>query len=154
MDALHAIFIICAALIAMGSSLLYQRRRDAAIRAMAARLGLQYIGSALPRSLTLSGTPFDYVSAVWNAIDGEPHGVRVIAFDCRVGTGKGSWRRTVIAVEDDAAKSKSTPLCGNLETARSGRWNIYFRPKAYFEMRIGQLMPVQELEACLKSLPN
>jgi hypothetical protein len=38
----------------------------------------------------------------WNVIEGKGHGVRVVAFDCRLGTGKGSWRRSVIAAEGSA----------------------------------------------------
>jgi len=36
-----------------------ERQRAAAIRALAVRSGFHYLGDALPRSLTLSGTPFE-----------------------------------------------------------------------------------------------
>jgi hypothetical protein len=67
-----------------------QRHRADAIRALAARSGMHYLGNALPKSLQLDGTPFHYVSKAWNVIDGEPRGTRVIAFDCQVGVGKRS----------------------------------------------------------------
>ena len=76
-----------------------ESQRAAAIRGMAIRSGFHYLGDALPRSLTLYGTPFDHASKVWKVIDGEPRGIRIIAFDCQIGVGKGSWRPTVIAVE-------------------------------------------------------
>src|SRR5215467_6190972 len=102
MNAIPLIFIA-----GLGVFVLYvlhtsERYRADAIRALATRSGMHYLGDALPKALGLSGTPFHHVSRVWNVIDGEPRGTRVMAFDCRVGAGKGSWRRTVIAVETDS----------------------------------------------------
>jgi hypothetical protein len=48
-----------------------ERHRAIAIRALATRLGFHYLGNALPRSLTLSGTPFGHLSKAWNVIDGQ-----------------------------------------------------------------------------------
>src|SRR4051794_23209174 len=78
-----------------------QFRRAAAITALASRLGFTCIGSAFPHSLTLHGTPLENATSVWNVIDGDRHGLRVVAFDCRIGRGKGSWLRSAIAVESD-----------------------------------------------------
>ena len=75
-----------------------ERYRADAIRALATRSGMHCLGKALPMSLTLEGTPFHSFSKVWNVIDGEPRGTRIMAFDCQVGVGRGSWRRSVIAV--------------------------------------------------------
>ena len=49
-----------------------ERYRANAIRALATRSGMHYLGNALPKSLELSGTPFHRVSKVWNVLDGEP----------------------------------------------------------------------------------
>jgi len=126
-----------------------ERKRATAIRALAHRLGFHYLGDALPRSLTLDGTPFHRASKVWNVIDGEPRGVRIIAFDCRVGIGKGSWRRTVIAIASSAHFSDAVPFNPDMTTVPTGGWKIMFRPKASVNFRIAGLMPVQELEAHL-----
>ena len=58
---------------------LVEKQRTAAIRALATRLGFHFLGTALPQSLRLSGTPFSRHSKVWNVIDGEPRGLRIIA---------------------------------------------------------------------------
>ena len=129
-----------------------ERQRGAAVRAMATRSGFHYIGEALPRSLTLHGTPFERASKVWNVVDGEPRGVRVIAFDCRVGVGKHSWRRTVVAMESDAEFSKEVAFNPEMTLESVGAWKFLYRPKASFEFRISGLMPVAELEAYLKSV--
>ena len=81
---------------------LHYQRRAAAMRAVATRLGFEYRAETLPPSLDLRGTGLNSATSTWNVIEGKRHGVRVVAFDCRLGTGKGSWRRSVIAAEGSA----------------------------------------------------
>lgn len=130
---------------------LAERQRTAAIRALATRLGFHFLGNALPRSLTLSGTPFSTYSKVWNVIDGEPHGVRIIACDCRVGVGKYSWRRTVIAVERVSYRSSELPFNAEMTVDTMGDWKIFYRPKVLMNVSISGLMPLEELESYLNS---
>src|SRR5512138_2973808 len=107
MSPLPIVAVIGAAFVA--GFLYYRSRcRMSEIRALAVKLGFTYIGTALPRSLSLKGTELASCSSVWNVIDGEPHGIRVIGFDCRIGQGKGSWRRTVVAVQSGAGKFEPT----------------------------------------------
>jgi len=134
---------------------LVERQRTAAIRLLASRLGLHFLGNALPRSLTLSGTPFSSHSRVWNVIDGEPRGVRTIAFDCQVGVGKASWRRTVIAAESADYLAPALPFNPEMKIDTAGDWKILYRPKASINFSIAGLMPLTELESFLGSFtPN
>lgn len=144
------VFLAGAALAVFSIGYLVERQRGSAIRAMATRSGFHYIGDALPRSLTLHGTPFERASKVWNVIDGEPRGVRIIAFDCRVGAGKGSWKTSVIAIESGAEFSRAFNPQMNIDSV--GRWKFLYRPKAGMEFRASGLMPVEELEAHLNSV--
>jgi hypothetical protein len=129
-----------------------ERYRANAIRALAIRSGMHFLGNALPSSLTLEGTPFHRVSKVWNVVDGEPRGTRIMAFDCQVGAGKHSWRRTVIAVESDGNVFGPLSLHPDLTIDRSGRRKVLYRPKAHFGLRIAGLTPIEELEANLNAL--
>jgi hypothetical protein len=129
-----------------------ERYRAGAIRTFAARSGMHYLGDALPNSIRLEGTQFHRVSKVWNVIDGEPRGTRVMAFDCQVGAGKQSWRRTVIAIEGDDNVLSRLPFQLDMAIDRSGRWQILYRPKAHFGFRIAGLTPVEELEASLNAV--
>src|ERR1039457_1100255 len=129
-----------------------ERYRADAIRSLATRSGMHYLGKALPRSLTLEGTPFHNFSKVWNVIDGEPRGTRIMAFDCQVGVGKRSWRRSVIAVESSDGVLGHLPLYPDMTIDRSSRWQILYRPKAPFSFRIAGLTPVDELEATLNAV--
>ena len=128
-----------------------ERQRTVAIRAIASRVGFHFLDDALPRSLTLSGTPFSSYSKVWNVIDGEPRGVRIIAFDCRVGVGKASWRRSVIAVESGAYRSLALQFNPEMAIETSGDWKILYRPKASINFSVAGLMPLDELESYLNS---
>jgi hypothetical protein len=126
------------------------RRRAAAIRDLTTRLGFHYLGGTLPRSFSFSGAPLDRLSSVWNVIDGERRGTKIIAFDCRIGSGKGSWRRTVIAAESSADFFK-TAFNLDLTVDRSGSWTILYQPRTVSFIPPG-LMPVTELEAHLNAI--
>jgi len=147
-------FIFMAGVVLASFIALYQveRHRANGVRALANRLDFHYLGNALPLSLTLGGTPFQAPLKVWNVIDGEPRGIRIIAFDCRVGVGKGSWRRTVIAVESGDDFSGAVLFNPDMMVESAGKWKILYRPKAFVNFGIAALMPIAELEAHLNSV--
>jgi len=78
-----------------------------------------------------------------------------MAFDCQVGVGKRSWRRSIIAVESDGSGDafRNVKLHPDMTVDHSGRWKIlYYRPKAHFTLRIAGLTPIEELEANLNAV--
>jgi hypothetical protein len=152
MDAIPIIVMAAVAVFAFGLFYWSQRYRAASIRALAARVGFHYLGNAVPRSLTLGDTPFADSSSIWNLIDGEPNGVRIIAFDCRVGMGRQSWRRTVIAVSGSSDILSTVRFSKGIVVNRSGDWNIVYRPKGHIGFSSLGLMSVDELEAYLQAI--
>jgi hypothetical protein len=141
----ETIYIVLASAAVLLAILFWRNQhRVAAIRAMAARLGFEYQGETLPPSLNLRGTNLNSATSTWNVIEGKRHGVRVVAFDCQLGNGKGSWRRSVIAAEGSA------DLFGmfNPEFAveRSGGWVLLYQPKTV-SLIPTELMTVAEIEA-------
>ena len=129
-----------------------RRYRANAIRGLAVRFRMHYLGNALPKSLQLSGTPFQTVSRVWNVIDGEPRGTRIIAFDCQVGMGRRSWRRTVIAVEGGDRVLRDLPPYRDMKEELSSGWRLLYHPKAPLNFSAGGLTSVDELEAILNAV--
>lgn len=127
------------------------RVRAKEIRALAASLNFKYLGEALPRSLQLNGAPLDSVTAAWNVVDGEPRGTRVIAFDCKFGEGKGSWRRTVIAIQTEISNIKVSAFDPRATIEQIGNWVVVWRPKEFTLIPSG-LMSVTELRAHLETL--
>ena len=147
-------YIFVAALAAVLFAVLYlgERKRAAAIRNLATQCGFIYLGNALPKPLILRGTPFERITRVWNVIDGERRGIRMIVFDCQVGIGKGSWMRSVIAVQSDVDLSSALAFNSDMTVDSTGGWKIVYRPKESFNMRMAGLMPVEELQPYLDSL--
>jgi len=130
---------------------LRERRRSGTIHALAIRAGFNYLGRGVPQSLSLYGTPMEGASSIWNVIGGDRPGIRIIAFDCRIGTGKGSWRRTVIAVKTDNDRALSSNR--DLTVDHSGGWTILYKPKTFALIPAG-LMTVDELEARLNAIAS
>jgi hypothetical protein len=131
---------------------LQEHIRAYAIRHLARRLSLTYLGKrALPGALSLYGTPFNDLSSssVSNLIDGERGKIRVIAFDCRVGAGKGSWQRTVIAARSESDVFGGKKFNPDLAVDRSAAWQILYYPRG---LENKGLMPVAELEAHLEAI--
>jgi len=75
-----------------------------------------------------------------------------MAFDCQVGVGKRSWRRTVIAIESDGDVIGHLRVQPDMAIDRAGRWQILYRPKQDFSFRIAGLTPVEGLEANLNAV--
>jgi hypothetical protein len=126
-----------------------EHKRGRALRAMAIRRGLSFLGRALPRSFTLRDTAFDGATSIWNVIDGDCRGIRVMAFDCRIGTGKSSCRRTAIAAQgppDVFGVFGAVKFNTDLTVDRSGDWSVLYRSSS------SGLMSVSELEAHLESI--
>ena len=118
---------------------------------MATRTGFSYLGRGVPKSFSLSGTGLEHTTAIWNFIDGNRHGVRMVAFDCRIGAGKGSWRRTVIATDVEPHRLSTTAFNPDLVVERTGNWSIIYQPKVFSLIPPG-LMPIAEVEAHLNAV--
>jgi hypothetical protein len=82
-------------------------------------------------------------------MDGDCGGLRMIAFDCRIGSGNGGWRRTAIAVHGPPDVFGAVKFDRDLTVDRSGDWSILYQPKTLFARG---LMSVSELEAYFDSL--
>lgn len=132
-------------------SALNDRRRAKDLTKLASTLGLKEWGDQLPRDLSLTGTPMANRSATWNVLEGVQNGIRFIVFDCRIGTGKASWRRTVIAARTDRDVFATVPSDFSYTVDQSGEWMVFYSPKtlSFFGQR---LMPIGELEARLSIL--
>jgi hypothetical protein len=122
-----------------------QRRRSAAIRALANRTGFHYLGRALPPFLS------GFATSTWNLIEGERHGIRVVAFDCKIGAGKGGLRRTVVAAETTRDVFDGARFNTALTVRRLGSWMILWQPGAMSFIPAG-LMSVAELESHLNAI--
>ena len=144
-------FLVIGAGLLLSYLYLRHRRRAAAIRALAIHLDFDYLGSSLPQSVTLNGTGLESASSIWNVISGSRNGIMTVAFDCQIGAGKSSWRRTVIAAKATAGVFDALKFNVDLIVERSGDWLLLYQPKTVSLVPPG-LMPVAEIEAHLKAV--
>ncbi len=127
------------------------RERSRQISIFAQENRFRWLDDDLPADIRLASSSISNVSSVWNAIDGTTRGVRVVAFDCRVGQGKGSWRTTVIAVKADSSAVKASDFEINLEKERVGDWTLLFR-RAGPEFYSGCMMSAEELKGYIEAI--
>ena len=135
-----------AALLGAGFWLSHARTRE--IRRLAETTGFHYLENALPRSLKILPSG---ITSVWNVLDGEHRGRRVIAFDCKFGEGKGSWRRTVIAIQAERSSVTASAFDPEVEVEQIGEWTFLYRPRQ-LSFIARQLTPVAELAAYLDAI--
>jgi hypothetical protein len=145
----HSYFFALAIALIVALAALQSWRRRQQMKRLALHLGFTYLGEALPFRASLSGTELEGVSAVWNVIEGQVSDIHVVAFDCRVGQGKASWRATAIAVEAEGRFDPVVLRSNNLRVERSGEWYIYRRKKGFGSS--GSLMSLNELDGLIRA---
>jgi hypothetical protein len=128
------------------------RARVTNIRALAESRGFHFLGKSLPNSVPAKRLP-NAPTSVWNVIDGDVRGVRVIAFDCRFGHGRGSWRRTVIAFSGGQDRPQATMFNTDVVKEHIADWLFLYHPKGtrFFP---DDLMPISEIQAYIESIPG
>ena len=117
-------------------------------RRLARKLGFAYLRKQLPEALSLYGTPFARRRLTWNVIDGERRRLRIVAFDCQVGEGTASWRRTVIAIRTGSDTLDAAKFDLKMNVQNSGGWSIVYYPQ---ELKLG-VIPMKELRTHLSSI--
>jgi hypothetical protein len=126
-------------------SLIREKRRTFQVQARAARLHYTYLGDSLPKSFSVAGTELQGLSKVWNVCDGEFRGVRALFFDCRMREGKGSWRRTVLALQTDDWRRVGFKAAHELTVNPSGDWLVFFQSRTSWSA-FDPFIPVDESE--------
>jgi len=138
---------IMAAVVVLGLVSDFQRRRNFLSLIQRERLELL---KDLPATLTLADTELAG-GMLQRGARGIYNGTEVVIFDCRIGQGKGSWSRTVIAARSPEMVFGAEVFDPDLRIGRAGEWLLLYRPKEFFRIRAGW-MSVAEIEAQLKSI--
>jgi len=137
-------FILGTALVIAGWLWLRMRRRTLAIKALAEKLGFDYIGEALPRTIKLRGSILDYAHSVRNVIDGERAGMRTLTFDFTTGEGKQARRYTALATQSQNDVFQINRYGGDLTIECSDGWTF----------AIGRTLPVEDIDSFLESIES
>jgi hypothetical protein len=128
------------------------QRRTRAIKLLAPKLGLlPWPNDSLPRDLFLSSTQFANWSKLSNVYSGIINGVEVAFFDCKVGRGKGSWTRTIIAVRSNGDVFGAKAFDLDFNSQRCEEWLLLYRRREGFRITPG-VMPVSQIESHIRNI--
>jgi hypothetical protein len=168
------VLAVIALLLGVGEVIIVFRAR--AMRALAVRRGLRYVGPSgvpgwpfrtisPPVPIPFSLVRWPNIRMVFNAIDGEQDGVPVLVFDCVIGRGIGRgnyFYRTLFACktehnfyENDSSPGQIGQSPGSISerVVRSNGWSIVYQPLRLIMMplRVGS-MSIREIEDHLNEL--
>ena len=131
----------------------YKRAREISQRIgeYAQELGFRLLGENLPLDIDLKSSSISNLSSVRNVIEGTPRTVRIVAFDCRVGQGKGSWETTVIAANAEPAAINAGDFDLSVEKEHIDGWTLLFR-RIGPELNGGCKMSAEELKGYLEAI--
>lgn len=144
-------------------SLMFRAR---AMRALAARWGLRYIGPPafrwwgfppvpkikppVPLPFSLAWWPANKIRQVWNVIEGQEEGVSVLIFDSFIGIGKSGAYRTFFACNGEQSSLGIAPPDRIVE---SREWTILYRAPPFLEVPWATwTMGIKGIEDHLKNL--
>src|SRR5260370_37331781 len=82
-------------------SLIQDKQRTKLIREFALRMGFSFLGHSLPKSYPMQHTSSRLAHSICRVMTGDRRNKEVLLFDCRLGHGKGTFSRTVVAVRGE-----------------------------------------------------
>lgn len=110
--------------------LIRDRERTTLIRKFAADARLTFIGNSLPRHFPIQDTSSYLAHSISRVVIGDD----VVLFDCRIGHGKGSRGRTVVAARGEPSVFGWTRFGPDLETEQAGEWAIVYGSNRILEL--------------------
>jgi len=114
----------CAFLIIRG--LLRERARTKDIREFAQRMGLLYLGAAVPKSFPLHRTSSRQARSITRAVAGDRGQKELVVFDCKLGYFERTFFRTVVAVRGGQAGFGPCQFGAGLVTEQVGEWTLVY----------------------------
>lgn len=150
------LFVVAVVIAGFGWFYALQLVRAKSMRALASKLGFQFIGCTLPASFTMTCYPFDgTLTNVWNVIQGQLDGTDVLVFDSApFGT-----YRTFVAIQTEREVFVSDGSLNQGKILRSNGWTAIYQWKPWvtvlgwssgtkkIEEYPGELASVKELQS-------
>lgn len=119
--------------------LIHDRERTKLICAFASRMGFTFLGDSLPRSFPIHRTSSGTARSIRRVFAGDRKKKEIVVFDCRLGDGKGSFSRTMVAARGDPSVFGWSRFGPDLETEQVDEWTLVYGSK--------RLLLLKEIEA-------
>jgi hypothetical protein len=123
---------------------LRQRARTRDIRRLAQRMGFAYVGSALPGNFPLQRTSSRAARSISRAVAGDKGNHELVLFDCKLGLGKGTFRRSVVAVRGQDAAFGTARFGPDIVAEQVGEWAVVYGDR--------RLLLIEEIEALVSAV--
>ncbi len=104
--------------------------RTKQMRKFASDTRLTYIGDSLPRHFPMQNTSWRLAHSISRVVVGEDF----LLFDCRIGHGKGSRGRTVVAARGEPSAFGWARFGPDLETEQAGEWTLAYGSNRLLEL--------------------
>jgi hypothetical protein len=120
-----------------------ERARTRQIRQFAERINLAYVGARMPVTFPLHRSrAFGSARSLRRTVVGSNGDKELVLFDCTIGFGRGSRRRTIVAVRGQCSGLGWAQYGPDLSSEELGEWNIVYSSNRY--------MSIEEIEALVE----
>lgn len=141
---IRPLYIVGPALVSfLAWGILRQRARTREIRQFAQRVGLTYLGSAVPRRLPVPRALLRQVMSISAFVVGDERNKDLVLFDCML-NGKGTRSRTVVAVRGQPSAFGAARFWPDLITEQVGEWALVYSE--------GRLLTIEEIEGLVSAV--
>jgi hypothetical protein len=127
------------------------RARTKQIREFAEKRSLTYIGATVPNTFPANAArALRWAHSMRSAVVATNGSKDLILFDCTVGHGRGSRRRTVVAARGQHGAFGLAPFSPDLETEEVDEWTLVYASNRFMsleEIEALRFMSLEEIEA-------
>ena len=130
--------------IALGFREFNGRQRSKQMRDLANSRRLTFLGDTLTKGFPLHKTSSSSARSLCNCVVGDEDRREILVFDCRLGHGKGSFSRTMVAFRGNESAFGWARFGPDFKTERAGDWAVVYGAR--------RLLTIAEIEALLSEL--
>ena len=124
-------------IVMMAVHVIRDKERTKLITKFASDMGLTFLGNSLPSYFPIQQTSSRLAHSIRRVVIGE----EVLLFDCRIGHGKGSRGRTVVAARGEPSVFGWARFGPDLATEQAGEWTLVYGSGRVLQLEeIGALM--------------
>ena len=107
-------------------------------------MGFTFLGDTLPKGFPIHRTSSRLAHSIRRAFTGDRKKKEILVFDCRLGYGKGTFSRTVVAARVDPTVFRWASVGPDLNSERVDEWTVIYTSN--------RLLLVEEIDALVSEV--